>query len=315
MKDSFGIPQSFSMDELLQFKTQLVHQTIDTFDGVQLHYVCYTQKPSIADLILVGGRTESYLLYEETLFDFARQGFDLYMMDHRGQGLSERLTPDSHIGHVNDFYNYTLDLNIFIEKVISPSKKPQVILSHSMGGCISLDYLLQFKNRVKGAILIAPMLDILLPAPRWMIKLLATTLYHTSLKTSYIPFGEPYQPQPFEDNLLTHDATRYQRYLDTIQNNPEIQLGSPSIAWLYEALNTCDEIMQDKQKLKTPCLIVQASDDRIVDNQAQNSFANNQSYMSLFVAEGAKHQILLEKDSIRNQVLEKIIKFYKEVIA
>ena len=149
------------------------------------------------------------------------------------------------------------------------------------------------------------MLDILLPAPRWMIKLLATTLYHTSLKTSYIPFGEPYQPQPFEDNLLTHDVVRYQRYLDTIQNNPEIQLGSPSIAWLYEALNTCDEIMQDKHKLKTPCLIVQASDDRIVDNQAQNSFADNQSYMSLFIAKGVKHQILLKKIMIRNQVLRK----------
>ena len=61
------------------------------------------------------GVKQSYLLYEETLFDFARQGFNLYMMDHRGQGLSERLTPDSHVGHVNDFYNYTLDLNIFIE--------------------------------------------------------------------------------------------------------------------------------------------------------------------------------------------------------
>ena len=66
MKDSFGIPQSFSMDELSLFK-KLVHQTIDTFDGAQLNYVFYTQKASIADLILVGGRTESYLLYEETL--------------------------------------------------------------------------------------------------------------------------------------------------------------------------------------------------------------------------------------------------------
>ena len=315
MKDYFGIPQSFSLDDLSQFKKNLVHHTIDAFDGVKLNYVSYTQKKSIANLIIVGGRTESYLLYEESLFDFARQDFDLYMMDHRGQGLSERLTPDAHVGHVNDFYNYTLDLNIFIEKVVSLSKKPQVILSHSMGGCISLDYLLQFKNQIKGAVLMAPMLDILLPAPRWMIKLLATTLYHTSLKNSYIPFGEPYQPQSFEGNLLTHDAVRYQRYVDTIQNNSEIQLGSPSVAWLYEALNTCDEVMHDKNKLTTPCLIIQASDDRIVDNRAQNRFAENQPYVSLFVAEGAQHQVLLEKDSVRNQVLEKILTFYKEVIA
>ena len=115
--------------------------------------------------------------------------------------------------------------------------------------------------------------------------------------------------------MITHDSIGYQRFVKTIQETKAIQLGSPSIAWLYEALNHCDELIKEKNKLKTPCLLFQASDELIVDNRAQDRFAEDQPFISVVVTQGARHQILLEKDDVRDHVLSQALNFYNEVIA
>ena len=63
-------------------------------------------------IVLVSGRTESMLKYKEVVHDLFRNGWSVYIHDHRGQGLSDRepavrATPD--IGHVERFDDFVRD--------------------------------------------------------------------------------------------------------------------------------------------------------------------------------------------------------------
>ena len=70
-------------------------------------------KPSNA-LIIVNGRIESYLKYQDLANDFYQQGYSVYMYDHRGQGLSGRQLSNKHKGHVDSFSDYVDDLECII---------------------------------------------------------------------------------------------------------------------------------------------------------------------------------------------------------
>ena len=69
-------------------------------DGVKLAYaLCIPAQPA-ATIVISSGRIEAYLKYQEVMFDLYNQGFAVFIMDHRGQGLSDRMTANPHQGFV-----------------------------------------------------------------------------------------------------------------------------------------------------------------------------------------------------------------------
>ena len=136
------IPKLVSDQALVNFEKKIHMQTLKTSDNVELCYVIAKAKKTKANLIISNGRTESFVLYTEVIMEFVEKGYDVYAVDHRGQGLSERLTSDPHLGHIDQFQQYAADLNFFVESLVPKKKWPTFILSHSMGSAIALDYLM-----------------------------------------------------------------------------------------------------------------------------------------------------------------------------
>ena len=61
-------------------------------------------------------------------------------LDWRGQGLSERLLDDPRKGHVTDFSEYELDLDVFMREVVLPDcPPPHFAIAHSMGGSVMMN--------------------------------------------------------------------------------------------------------------------------------------------------------------------------------
>ena len=135
----------------------------NSFEGVKcvdIHYAVFTQKNSNSPaLIIVPGRSESYLKYQELAFNFYQQGYNVFIIDHRGQGLSGRLLKNPNKGYVEDFQDYVDDLHYFIESVVVKhcAAKP-FLLAHSMGGAIAARFMQDSPDAIKAAVISSPML-------------------------------------------------------------------------------------------------------------------------------------------------------------
>ncbi|NLS13646.1 alpha/beta fold hydrolase [Vibrio sp. SM6] len=277
-------------------------------------------------ILLVNGRIECAWKYQEVLYDLFAQGFDVYSYDHRGQGLSDRLITNSDIGHVAHFQDYVSDLATIIGHFDWSSYQQRLLIGHSMGGAIVTRYLQctalnsTLSTPFDGAILSAPMHGIRTP---WYLKPIATPL--TALlsvlasQPRYAPGHCAYYAKPFDGNLLTHSAVRYHWFRTLYDARPELQVGGPSSHWVWQSLLAAKQCVQLARHLPVPLLLLQAEDDVIVDNRAQDRFIQSaqrsNAPTTLLRFARAKHELLFERDDIRNQVLEAIIDFSKQLAA
>lgn len=286
-------------------------------------------------LIIASGRSEGYLKYQELSFDLFNLGFNIFLIDHRGQGLSERLLANTQKGYVESFQYYVDDLATFIEKIVNPHctvngvNKPY-LLAHSMGGAITARYLQDYPNQIQAAVLSSPMLGFNSGGIPDMIarSLINTTaqLNHWFDNTPWYFFGQSDFDKKakafndFESNNLMHSAIRFQQFTQLYQQTPAIQLGGVTVQWLSESIKALDTIFSNIDKITTPTLVIQAGDDKIVNNQAQNDFCQqlHQSHTQScpsgkpLVVKGGYHELFFESDIYRQQALSAAIAWFEQ---
>jgi lysophospholipase len=322
--DNFAV---LYQQQIAPFWQGVVPQQLELQDGTSLHYVLVKPEQSgpeqvKATVVVVNGRTESYLKYQELAYELTQQGYQVLMFDHRGQGQSTRLTENPHKGHIEDFQQYIDDMHqlasrvVLAEKVQADQKLPLYLLGHSMGGAISTLYLQQHPDVFQKAALSAPMHGIngKLAYDEWDACRLASTVTLFSTE-GYAGFADkPYAAGTFEGNELTGSKERYQWMQTLYQDNPQLQLGGATWGWLDQACAVLPDMQQQADKIKIPVLVMQAELDTLVSATAQQEFctvlANNPNsgcVGGLQVIQGAKHELLFEQDEIRQQVLEKVL--------
>ncbi|EKP0262710.1 alpha/beta fold hydrolase [Aeromonas sobria] len=286
-------------------------------DGVTIRYAALRQAKVDRAILIVNGRVESYLKYQELAWDLWRQGYSLYLIDHRGQGMSGRMLADPQKGYVNQFDDYVLDLKQFHDQVIMADQPAKLfLLAHSMGGAISARYLERWPDDIKAAVLSSPMLGINLGGlPKWLAKGLATTIGTVGGWIGEPPYGPGqggYQDHGFADNELTHSQSRYQAFRQIYEQHPQIKLGGATAHWIYQGITGADAAIADAGAIKTPLLVLQAGNDSVVDNAAQDRFctlANCEGGKPLRI-EGAWHELFIESDDKRQPALTAMADFF-----
>lgn len=309
---AFSTEHDLNTSEQQAFWQTLVQETLTTADGISLAYMVAKHPNARAAIVLSSGRVESYLKYQELIFDLYQQGYSIYAVDHRGQGLSGRMTANPHMGHVRRFNDYIDDFALFMQTIVLKQNERQLfLLGHSMGGAIGTLYLKQHPDIFTAAAFSAPMFGIKLPMPkgfvRWLASKLDTTL--NAGEANYVLGGQNYTNVSFKDNELTHSQARYQAYRELYEAAPQLQLGSPTNRWLTEALDAADTCVLATAQIRTPILILQASEDKIVDNAAQHLAVSSNCQLKIIA--GAAHEIFMEKDACRNQALNDLLDFFK----
>lgn len=286
-------------------------------DGVTIRYAALRQAKVDRAILIVNGRVESYLKYQELAWDLWRQGYSLYLIDHRGQGLSDRLLADPEKGYVDQFDDYVLDLKQFHDEVIAQDQPAKLfLLAHSMGGAISARYLERWPGDIEAAVLSSPMMGINLGGlPKWLAKGLAATIGTVGGWLGEPPYGPgqgPYESHAFADNGLSHSEARYQAFRELYEQRPQIKLGGATAHWIYQGLTGADAAVAEAGAIKTPLLLLQAGDDGVVDNAAQDAFcalARCEGGKPLRI-EGAWHELFMEADPQRQAALNATLAFF-----
>ncbi len=308
-------------------------------DDIKIKYVSILNEDEKGAIVISSGRTESYIKYKELIYDLGKQGYSVYIHDHRGQGFSERMTENTEMGHVWDFDDYVEDLKTFYSNVVTKKEHKKIfLLAHSMGGGIAALYLEKYPNDFDAAALSSPMLE---PSTKLLYsdEIVCDLLGFTSRTRDFFIwlFGwEPryvaslkdsgYHNLPFQnekgdhEHELTHSPIRYKIFRDLYEANPTVKLGKPTSHWAAYACDAAQEARNNALKVIIPVLVLQASEDTAVTPKGQNEFCQNLKAAGKnecdggrpYLIEGAYHELFIETDQYRKPALTRIFDFFNK---
>jgi lysophospholipase len=264
--------------------------------------------------VIIPGRTEPTRKYAEVVWDLKDEGADFFLMDHRGQGYSERMLKDPHKGYVKRFEDYIEDFDKFLQQnVLNKGYEKIYLIAHSMGGAIGLYHHILKGRTFDKIVAVAPMLEV------------ETGSFSHTFTINYMRFltlmgmGENFVPGadrgdvnfPFDNNEVTHSLVRFEMARDIERENLYLVMGGATNHWVVEALVAGRKISRKKKKLKdVPILLLQAGQDTFVRSRRQNQVCKLKNCRKVRF-EDAKHEILMESDEIRDDAMREIVEFLR----
>ncbi len=290
-----------------------------TFVGqknIGIYYKYFLQKSLENEkgaIVISSGRTEAAVKYKELIYDLYKNGYSIYIHDHRGQGLSDRMIPIHDMGFIDDFQNYVKDLKQFYNSIVLPNKhKNKFLLAHSMGGAIGMIYLEEYNNDFKAAAFSSPMLGLSFPTCLAIGFLTGDTPEYAMGHTDYDNGIET-----FAENTLTNSEIRYKRMLSVFEENPKARLGGASYEWVSKSCGAFDYIFDNYKKVKTPLIVFSGGEEMVVDPSAHNKFIDllieNGNNAEGYLVENAKHELFIAQDNARTPVVTKALEFFNSV--
>jgi lysophospholipase len=277
-----------------------------TSDGIALRAMSARVANSRGTVVILGGRADFMERYFETARDLMDMGYCVASVDLRGQGGSQRLTRNPMQGYIRNFGQYEEDVRSLMTQVVLPDcPPPYYAIGHSTGGNVILSTI-RSRSWFRKCVLVAPLIDlnyVSWPLPvAWTLTLVMTSL---GLGSVFLP-GQRKAPMGRNDfigNPLTSDQRRWNRDCAVPETTPELRVGGPTFRWLWAAMGSIKTLkaMKSKTKLRCPVLVVMAGQESVVNNEATREFAQRVPGVSLTMIPEAKHEILLEKDAIRQQ--------------
>ncbi|MGV8984967.1 MAG: alpha/beta fold hydrolase [Cypionkella sp.] len=275
-------------------------------DGTRIRAGLWNAGGVKGTVVLLPGRSEYVEKYGQTAGVLALAGYATLTVDWRGQGMADRALADRMVGHVTDFAEFQDDLDTLLDFARAKGlPEPYHLLAHSMGGCIGLRALMRGLPFCS-AVFSAPMWGILLP---WWQRPFALPL---SAAACALRMGHRYAPgtgpatyvieAPFADNTLTTDPAMWEYMRRQATALPELSLGGPSLIWLHAALVECHALSLLPSPA-TPCLTALGTHERVVDPAPIHARMQAWSNGRLTPIEGAEHEVLMERPTLRNGFL------------
>ncbi len=240
-----------------------------------------------AEVVLTHGLGEHSGRYEHVAGRFAEAGIRLIAYDLRGHGRSGGTRGDAPA-----YRSLLADLG----RVLAEGPRgdgPLFLMGHSLGGQITLRYLLEHPQACRGAIVASPWLRLAFAPSRWRVALarLASRWWPTLI-----------QRTPGEAFRLSRDAPH-------LASLPEPELVHHVIsARLYLAIQESGEmLLAEAPALRTPVLLLHGSADEVTSATATRDFYERAGSKDkrLLLLPDALHET--HNDLGREQVLAEIL--------
>ncbi|PIE18784.1 MAG: hypothetical protein CSA66_03945 [Proteobacteria bacterium] len=280
-------------------------------DGVRLRWARVAIEAPRARVVVLQGRREFLEKYGDIFAALSAWGCDVWALDWRGQGGSERPLDNPHKGHIDSFDRYLADLHGWLEAVVWPGSDealPAYLLGHSMGGHLALRYLHDRPGAFAAAALSAPMIGIRMGLPAGLARRLARRLVRRGWGDRYTPWHGDYDPRRrrFAGNRLTSDRARFDEVAALLAADPDLALGGPTWGWLAAALDSIATLIEkgSPEAIAARVLVALAGGDRVVDNRAARRLVRRLPCARLLaLPRGCRHEITVEADAYRDVFL------------
>ena len=235
---------------------------------------------------LIHGLGEHSGRYEHVARAFTDAGYILASFDLRGHGKSGGVrghfpTLDAVMQDIDEFF-------VFLAQ--SYPDLPQFIYGHSLGGLLTLAYVL--KNRPKLSGVIATSAGLRSPLTEQKFKVLMVKLLGSLLPTTLLPSG-------LETAAISQDRAVIERYNADSLNHDRV-----SLAFGKAGLSAGEFVWSQAEAFPLPLLIMHGTADRITYSHGSADFANaaskNNPDVTLKLWDGMYHE--LHNESVKEDV-------------
>lgn len=304
---------------------ELAQREVGHFEGeptgwfdrpVRIHHRSYVLPPEAEKgaAVIVPGFTEGLVIYQEVIHDLLRNGWSVYILDHRNQGFSTRLIEGEDgrdKGHLDRFDRLLSDLDRFVAHVRQsrqdPARagRPLVLLAHSMGGTVSALLLARqgAETPFKAAAFVTPMMEpTVAPASstRWGDLALRRWCHAGSMPFFFeLPVLSTMRGQGgnFEQEWRryremldrsthpqTHSVVRHDmRWLNRASRcegehcgHDDAKVAGATLGWVDEACAGAAQARgADAARITVPVLLLQGGEDTVVEPSAQQAFCEH----------------------------------------
>jgi alpha-beta hydrolase superfamily lysophospholipase len=267
-------------------------------------------------LLLITGAEDPTPIWYRTVAKAIEHGFkNIYIIEIRGQGLSQRVTNNSRkLIHINNFQNYYKDFILALKHINRHEtlNTSVYVISHSTGSMVLLNSLAKINKaiptfKIKAMSFWAPLIRLHLSSmlDNTVVPKIVSKLENLYQYCCGLFVYKKYKRNSFNKNKLTGSLSRYNSYQDLMYNYGHGSTGL-SLAWAIGVIKELHHLQRgDINTIKIPTLNLQAELDKIVNNDYE--FKNNN--IETYVIKGSKHSFNLESDPIFDDVIKRTFNF------
>ncbi len=242
---------------------------------------------------LIHGLGEHAGRYEHVAKAFSDARYVLASFDLRGHGKSSGVR-----GHFPSLDAVMQDIKGFLVFLSQRYPDlPQFIYGHSLGGLLTLAYVLRSKPKFNGVI--ATSAGLRSPLTEQKLKLLMVKLLGSLLPTTLLPSG-------LETAAISQDQAVIDRY-----NQDKLNHDRVSLAFGKAALSASDAVWGQAEEFPLPLLIMHGTGDRITYSHGSADFAKaaskNNPDVTLKLWDGMYHE--LHNESVKEDVFQFMIEW------
>jgi len=290
-------------------------------DSAQIRYgSCKTDLTSEkGTVVILPGFTEFAEVYFETARDFLAHGYNVYVMDWRGAGGSDRYPEKADRSNTLGLRHDENDLEQFLSMIVKQhAKKPIFLVAQSLGSHIALRYLHDNQEVVAAAALSAPPLNCpATTAPPWAVSFYSWLMCKNNRGDDYVDKQGDWKymaPHVSKMSTHSHDPVRVRLEEAWCTIDPGLSSGGATWNWLWQFQQSCDLLNSSGYAagIKTPVLIGCALADRIADTKLDANYAKQIDGSEVYSGDDARHELFLEDDQHRQPWMKAIYEFFEK---
>ena len=286
--------RAYQQNELADWlKTAVEGAHFNSWDKTGLQFYHARPESPRGTVVFLHGYCEFFGKYHELCYDFYQRGYEIWFLEQRGHGLSDRKAADPERVHVEDFREYTEDFKFFLDEYVVPqSAAPLMLFAHSMGGAVGARFLETYPDYFRRAILSSPMIRIKFGAlSPWMVKLVVIWSRLAHWTEQRLPGGTPFTGEPAFNEDVRQSRARYDYQFAQRLAEPSYQTNSGTYSWGRAAIKNTKYLLRHASAVKIPVLLLQASKDSVVDTEAQDLFCAKAAQAKKVVFPESEHEI------------------------